>query len=85
VAGLPATFKLSDELYHVEVDPKGSTMEVLAEGRNPATGATYPLIWIVNRPKSRIVCCTLGHDGKSHDLAPYKTFIQNCVKWAAEK
>ena len=32
MAGVPATFKITDELYHFEIDPQGTPIEVLAEG-----------------------------------------------------
>ena len=83
--GVPTTFRITDELYHHEVDPQGTPMKVLATGRNLATGKTYPVIWIVQHPKSRIVSITLGHDGQSHDLPAYKTLLNNAVRWAAGK
>jgi putative membrane-bound dehydrogenase-like protein len=85
LAGVPKTFRLKDELYHFEVDPKAAPMRVLAEGRNLATGKTYPVLWIVEHPKARIVCCTLGHDGASHELDAFKTILQNSVRWAGGK
>ena len=85
MAGVPANFKISDELYHFEPDPKGTPIEVLAEGKNPATGKTYPLVWIVKHPQARIICCTLGHDDKAHELPAYQTLLRNAAKWAAEK
>lgn len=83
--GVPANFKLSDELYHFEKDEKGAQIQVLATGRNTATDKSYPVVWIVQHPKARIVCCTLGHDGAAHDLPAYKTILQNAMKWAARK
>lgn len=85
MAGVPATFKLSDELYHSEIDTNGTPIEVLAEARNLTTGKTYPSIWIVKHPKARIVCIALGHDAAAHDLQAYKTILENAVKWAAGK
>ena len=85
VAGVPKTFKITDELYHATIDPKGTPVEVLAEGKNLATGATYPVLWIVKHPKARIVCCTLGHDAKAHELDAYKTILRNSVNWTAGK
>jgi putative heme-binding domain-containing protein len=85
MAGVPASFKISDELYHSEIDPQGTPIEVLAEARNLSTGKTYPSIWIVKHPKARIVCIAPGHDAGAHDLDAYKTIIQNAVKWAANR
>ncbi|HEX3798543.1 MAG TPA: PVC-type heme-binding CxxCH protein [Verrucomicrobiae bacterium] len=83
MANVPATFHVNDELYHSEIDPQATPIEVLAEAKNLATGKTFPSVWIVKHPKARIVGIALGHDGGSHDLAPYKTILQNAVAWAA--
>lgn len=83
--GVPATFKITDELYHFEKDPQGSEIEVLATGKNLATGKTYPVVWVTKHPKSRIVCITLGHDGQSHDHPAYKAMLQNSLLWVAKK
>ena len=85
MAGIPHNFKITDELYHFEVDPKGTPIEVLAEGKSPIDGKTWPLVWIVKHPHARIVCITLGHDAKAHELPAYQTLLQNAAKWAAEK
>lgn len=85
MAGVASTFKITDEFYHFEIDPDGTPIEVLAEGKNIATGKTYPAIWIVKHSKARIVCITLGHDAQAHELAAYKTILQNSLKWAAGK
>ena len=80
--GVPATFRISDELYHVQKDEKGSEIQVLATGKNLATGKTYPVLWITKHPKARIVCITLGHDGKAHEHPAYRKLLQNSVAWA---
>ena len=82
-AGVPASFKITDELYNSIVDPKGTPILVLATATSPINGKTFPSVWIVQHPKARIVCIALGHDGKAHDLAEYKKLLQNAVKWAA--
>lgn len=79
--GVPAKFKITDELYHFEKDSKGASIQVLATGRNLATGKTYPVAWIVQHPKSRVVALTLGHDGQAHEHAAFKTLLQNAVSW----
>ena len=83
--GVPASFRLSDELYHMEADPKATPIQVLATGRNLTTGKTYPLIWVTRHPQARIVNITLGHDGLSHDHPAYKQLLKNAVFWAAKK
>ena len=85
MAGIPRNFKITDELYHFEVDPKGTPIEVLAEGKNSATGKSWPMVWIVKHPHARIVCIALGHDAKAHELPAYQTLLQNAAKWAAGK
>ena len=83
--GVPATFRLKDELYHFVADADGSPRTVLAEGRNLATGKTYPVLWITQHPKAKIVCCTLGHDAAAHDLPAYQAILRNSVAWMSEK
>jgi len=84
-AGLPAKFKISDELYNFIPDPQGTPIEVLAQATSPLTGKTFPQIWIVKHPKARIVCITLGHDGVAHNGPEYQRLLQNAVRWAAGK
>jgi uncharacterized protein len=81
--GLPAKFKVTDELYHMEPDPKGAATEVLATATSPITGKTFPSIWIVKHPKARIVAIALGHDGRVHDLETYKSLLKNATEWVA--
>jgi type 1 glutamine amidotransferase len=85
VAGVPATFKITDELYRFERDPEGAPIQVLAVGKEPSSGKTYPILWIVQHPKGRIVCNTLGHDGQAHQHPAYKTILQNSLLWVARK
>jgi putative membrane-bound dehydrogenase-like protein len=83
--GLPATFRITDELYNFIRDPQGAEMEVLATGKSPTSGKTFPVVWITKHPKARIVCITLGHDGRAHDLPAFKQLLQNATAWAAGK
>ena len=85
MAGVPHTCRLKDELYHFVPDTNGAPRQVLAEGRNLATGKTWPLVWVTEHPKAKIVCCTLGHDAASHDLPAYQTILRNSLAWMAEK
>jgi type 1 glutamine amidotransferase len=82
---LPATFKVTDELYHFERDPQATTIQVLATAKNPNTGASFPAIWVLKNPKSRIVCITLGHDGATHQNPIFQSLLKNSIRWAAEK
>jgi putative heme-binding domain-containing protein len=85
MAGVPATFQISDELYHFQKDAEGPSIQVLATGKNSSSGKTYPVVWIVSHPKARIVSCTLGHDGAAHEHPAYQAILRNAVKWAARK
>ncbi|MGA2247047.1 MAG: ThuA domain-containing protein [Verrucomicrobiota bacterium] len=82
--GLPPTFMVTDELYHVALDPDGAATEVLAQ-TSPAKGTqqTYPSIWIVKHPTARIVAIAPGHDGRVHELPEFKRLLVNSVAWAA--
>ncbi|MEA3210416.1 MAG: hypothetical protein QOE70_3473 [Chthoniobacter sp.] len=84
-AGLPKKFKITDELYNFIPDPAGTPIEVLAQATSPITGKTFPQVWIVKHPKARIICNTLGHDGKAHELPEYQTLLKNSFQWAAGK
>jgi putative membrane-bound dehydrogenase-like protein len=84
MAGVPDSFNISDELYHFVPDKEGTAMQVLAFGKNLTDGKTYPVVWITKHPKARIVCITLGHDGKAHEHPAFKTILQNSLKWAAK-
>ena len=83
MAGVPATFKINDELYHFAADPQGTPLQVLATGKSPITGKTFPVVWITRHPKARIVCITLGHDGQAHAHPAYVQLLRNAVLWTA--
>jgi putative membrane-bound dehydrogenase-like protein len=80
--GVPQTFKISDELYHFQKDVTGPPIKVLAIGKNIETGKTYPVVWTTQAPNARIVCITLGHDDKSHQLLAFQTLLVNAHEWA---
>ena len=84
-AGLPAKFKISDELYHFVPDPSGTPIKILAQATSPLTGKTFPQVWVTQHPKARIVCITLGHDGKAHELPEFQMLLKNAVRWVAGK
>jgi putative membrane-bound dehydrogenase-like protein len=84
MANVPATFTIRDELYNFIPDEKGSERQVLATGKSPNNGKVHPVVWITKHPKARIVCITLGHDDKAHDLPAYQTLLQNALIWAAK-
>ena len=84
-AGLPAEFKITDELYYFEQDPAGTPIEVLATATSVQKGKTYPQVFVVKHPKARIAGITLGHDGRAHDLPEFRRLLQQAVVWAAGK
>lgn len=83
--GVPASFKITDELYYAKFEETGTPVQVLATAKNLTNGKTFPSVWIVKHPKARIVCIALGHDAKAHDLPAYQTLLRNAVTWAAGK
>lgn len=80
--GMPATFSIIDESYHPTFAP-AATVEWLAENAPDKTGISYPSVWIVKDPKTRIVCITLGHAAEAHDNPAFKTLLVNSVTWVA--
>jgi hypothetical protein len=82
--GVPASFKVKDELYRFEKDAEGSEIQVLAKGRSIETGKEWPVVWTVKHPKGRIVAITLGHDGDAHNHAAYQALLKNAAAWLTE-
>lgn len=78
--GVPAKFKIVDELYRFKQDPD-TEIEILAVSKGLESGEEYPTIWIVKHPKAKIVANTLGHDERAHDLPAYQTILSNSLKW----
>ena len=84
VKGLPATFKITDELYWFETDPKGAPIKVLATAFSPSKQKAFPMIFEVQQPKKgRVAGIALGHDGAAHTHPAYIRLIQNAMDWAA--
>lgn len=83
--GVPETFSVEDELYHVERDPDGTPIHVLASAEDPETGDVYPVVWIVEHYSGRIVVNTLGHDGGAHEHPAFQQMLQNSALWAARQ
>ncbi len=78
--GVPATFQIKDENYHIEIDD-ASAVEVLAENA-PDKGSAHPSVWVVKDAKARIACISLGHAAEAHGNPAFKTLLTNAVKWA---
>jgi len=82
--GVPATFRIVDELYRWKQDAT-ATVEVLAVGRGLDSGEEFPVVWTVKHPKVKIVGNTLGHDERAHELEAYKTILKNSLDWVKKK
>lgn len=91
MAGVPATFDATDELYYINAEPEKTPpgtapMEVLAQtSPSKKYKAGHPSVWTTQHPKARIVGIALGHDERVHDSAPFKTILTNAVKWTSGK
>jgi type 1 glutamine amidotransferase len=85
VAGVSPSFRISDELYHFQVDPNGVPIDVLLTATSTQKPGTYPQVFVVKHPKSRICGITLGHDAKAHDLPDFQKLLTNAVLWAGGK
>lgn len=83
MVGVPATFQITDELYHQQMAPEAASIDVLATAHSPLTGKDYPAIWIVHGQPGRIVCLTLGHDDRAHTNPAYQAILTNAVRWTA--
>jgi len=83
--GLPAKFTVKDELYWFEADTNGTPIHVLATAHSPSKNKDFPMIFVIEHPKSRIAGITLGHDGAVHELPAYQQLLENAVRWAARK
>lgn len=77
---VPAMFPIEDELYRFEVAPSAK-IQVLAKGRSLTSGAEYPVLWTHVRGQGRIVGCTLGHDGRAHELSAFRALLRNAVRY----
>lgn len=82
-AGLPATFKITDELYHDVRDDQGVPRLVLATGKSPVDGRVFPVVWLSQHREGRVACVTLGHDGQAHSHPVYQQLLKQAATWAA--
>jgi putative membrane-bound dehydrogenase-like protein len=85
VQGLPAKFKIRDELYWFQTDSQGTPIKVLATAHSPSKNKDFPMIFVVEHPKARIAAIALGHDGAAHELPAYQRLLQNALRWTASK
>ena len=82
---VPATFKVTDELYYQTTEPAGTPIKTLATAFSSVRNTNFPSIFIVELPKARIAGIALGHDGGSHDTDAYKQILKNAIHWVADK
>jgi type 1 glutamine amidotransferase len=83
--GVPASFKITDELYWFEPDPNGTPVQVLATTHSKQKNKDYPQVFVIQHPKTRIVGLTLGHDGQAHEHPAYRQLLENSVLWTARR
>ena len=83
--GMPAKFTVNDELYWFEPDSQGAPIQVLATAHSPSKNKTFPMVFVAEHPKARIVGIALGHDGAVHDHPAFQRLLNNAVRWAAAK
>jgi len=79
--GVPASFRITDELYYYTPDTAGTPIEVLATATSTAKPGTYPQVFVVKHPQARIAGLTLGHDARAHDLPEFKQLLVNSIEW----
>ena len=85
VKGVTAPFKIIDELYYYQPAEGGTPVEVVATATSARRPGTYPQVFVVKHPQTKIAGLTLGHDGRAHELEQYKTLLLNAVKWTSGK
>lgn len=83
--GVPEKFTITDELYYFIPDPEGTPIDVLATAHSTVKDATFPQVFVVKHPQTRIAGITLGHDERAHDLPAYKTLLINAINWTNKK
>jgi putative heme-binding domain-containing protein len=79
--GVPASFAITDELYYYIPDAQGTPIEVLATADSKIKNATFPQVFVIKHPGTKIAGITLGHDARAHDLPAYKALLVNAVNW----
>ena len=63
----------------------GTPIKVLATAYSAARNKTYPQVYVVEHPKTRIAAITLGHDGVAHSHPAYQRLLKNAVLWTARE
>lgn len=85
MAGLPAEFEISDELYHVELNTETKPVILQQTSTSSKTSRRHPSVWITPHETARIVCIALGHDAASHENTHFQRLLCNAVGWTAAK
>lgn len=74
-------FEIVDELYTCLT---GKTpIEVLAEARSKVDGKDYPMAFVLNYGKGRVLHSVLGHDVQAFASPDVKRLFRNACAWAA--
>jgi putative membrane-bound dehydrogenase-like protein len=81
--GVPAQFTVKDELYWFEPDSAGPALKVLATAHSPSKDKTFPMVFVVDHSKGRVVGIAVGHDAGAHDHPAYQRLLRNAVLWVA--
>jgi len=80
-AGLPPTFRISDELYHnLPMEPG---MEVIATAFDQNTSKDEPQLWVHRYGSGRVVYDAWGHDLSSMQEPEFGQTFTRAVEWAA--
>ena len=81
--GVPASFELTDELYHVELNAAAKPIVLCETSISNKTNQFHPCVWITPHASARIVCIALGHDAAAHQNPQFQRLLINAVQWTA--
>jgi type 1 glutamine amidotransferase len=56
---------------------------VLATAHSKQKNKTYPMVFEVENPKTRVAAVTLGHDGQAHSHPAFVSLLKNSFRWVA--
>ena len=86
VKGVPVRFEIVDELYRVKAPSESDlAIETLARSTSRHGGDSFPCVWIPDTGTGKVLIVTLGHDGRAHELAAFRTLMQSGVNWLEER
>jgi putative membrane-bound dehydrogenase-like protein len=81
VQGVPASFRLSDELYRVEAPADAVGFQVLARGFSQHGTDSFPVVWEPEVESGRVLVITLGHDAGAHEHAAFRSLLTSGIRW----